>query len=104
MLVHTLETSLKSRMPFGEEESKVSRCVLFRANSAMNLSIAVVTSGESAQASKQERSVGRCAGYSHSNSKPAQALPGSAKPERPPNGTHAAMSDSAHSGCGLGQL
>ncbi len=68
----TLETSLKSRMPFGEEESKVSRCVLFRANSAMNLSIAVVTSGESAHASRQERSVGRCAGYSHSNSKPVQ--------------------------------
>ena len=68
----TLDTSLNRRMPFGEDESKVSRWVLLSANSAMNFSIAVVTSGESAHASKHARSVGKCAGYSQSNSRPAR--------------------------------
>ena len=71
-MTHTLETSRKSRMPLGLEESKVRRCVLLCANSAMNFSDGVVTSGESAQASRQARSVGRCAGYSQSKSRPAQ--------------------------------
>ena len=68
----TLDTSLKSRMPLGEDESKVRRCVLLSANSDMNFSIAVVTSGESAHASRQARSVGKCAGYSQSKSRPAR--------------------------------
>ncbi len=41
---------LKSRIPFGELASKVSRVLLLKANSAMNLRIGVVTSGTSAQA------------------------------------------------------
>ena len=69
----TLETSRKSRMPLGEDESKVRRCVLLCASSAMNLSAGVVTSGASAHASRHARSVGRCAGYSQSNSRPARA-------------------------------
>lgn len=39
----SLETSLKRRMPLGEEESKVRRCVLFRTNSAKNFRRGVVT-------------------------------------------------------------
>lgn len=66
-----LDTSRNSRMPLGEDASKVSRCVLFSTNSAMNFSAAVVTSGQSAQASRQHSSVGMCAGYSQSNNSPA---------------------------------
>lgn len=67
----TLDTSLNSKMPFGEEESKARRVFLFMTNSAMNLSRAVVTSGVSAQASRHSRTTGKCAGYSQSNSRPA---------------------------------
>ena len=66
-----METSRKSRMPLGEEESKVSRWPLLSTNSAMNLSMTVVTSGSSAQASRQQRSVWKWLGYSQSNRKPA---------------------------------
>lgn len=38
-----LLTSLKRSMPFGDEISKVKRCVLFNTNSAMNFSNGVVT-------------------------------------------------------------
>lgn len=38
-------TSLNSRMPLGELESKVSLWLLLKANSAMNLSSGVVTCG-----------------------------------------------------------
>ncbi len=67
----TLETWRKSRMPLGEELSKVSRCVLFSTNSAMNLSTEVDTSGTSAHASSAAMIVGKCAGCSQSNSRPA---------------------------------
>lgn len=74
---HTLDTSLNSRMPLGEEESKARRVFLFMTNSAMNLSRAVVTSGLSAQASRQRRTTGKCVGYSQSNSKPVPTMSGS---------------------------
>lgn len=51
-----MDTSRNSRIPLGEDESKVSRCVLFSTNSAMNLSRAVVTSGVSAGRSRAGRS------------------------------------------------
>ena len=66
----TFDTSLKSRIPLGEEESNVSLCVRLCTNSAMNLSSGVVTLGVSAQASRQRRMVEKCAGYSQSNSMP----------------------------------
>lgn len=59
---YTLDTSLNKRMPLGDEESKARRVFLFMTNSAMNLSSAVVTSGVSAQASKQRLITGKCAG------------------------------------------
>ena len=68
---HTLETSLNRRIPFGDEGSNVSRCVLFCTNSAMNLSTAVETLGLSAHASKQHRMIGKCCGCNQSNSNPA---------------------------------
>ena len=58
----TLDTSRKSRMPLGDDVSKVSRCALLSTNSAANLRIAVVTSGVSAQASKQHKMAGKWAG------------------------------------------
>ena len=66
-----METSRNSRMPLGEELSKVRRWVLFSTNSAMNLSTAVVTSGVSAHASSTGATTGKCAGSSQSNSRPA---------------------------------
>jgi hypothetical protein len=71
---HALDTSLNSRMPLGEEESKARRVFLFTTNSAMNLSRAVVTSGLSAQASRQSRTTGKCVGYSQSNSRPVSIM------------------------------
>lgn len=68
---HTLDTSLKRRMPLGDEGSKVSRCVLFCTNSAMNLSTAVETLGLSAQACRQQPMMGKCCGCNQSNSSPA---------------------------------
>lgn len=41
---------LNSRMPLGEDASNVSRVLLLNTNSAMNLSMGVVTSGTSAHA------------------------------------------------------
>ena len=68
----TFETSLKRRIPFGEDESKARRVCLFMTNSAMNLSMAVVTSGVSAQASRQRQITGKCLGYSQSKTKPVE--------------------------------
>lgn len=69
----TFETSRNSRMPFGEEESKVSRCVLFSTNSAMNLSRAVVTSGVSATNWQKKNRICRNAG-GHAASGQIQSL------------------------------
>ena len=49
-------------MPLGEEESKVSRLEVLRTNSETNLRIDVVTSGVSAQASRQKNIVVKCVG------------------------------------------
>ncbi len=67
----TLETSLNSRMPLAEEASNARRWVLFMTNSAMNLRMGVDTAGSSDQASRHARMVGKCAGYSQSNTSPA---------------------------------
>jgi hypothetical protein len=51
-LVSPAPTSRKSRMPFGELLSKVSRWLLLKQNSATNLSSGAVTSGQPAHASR----------------------------------------------------
>ena len=70
----TFDTSRNSKMPLGEDESNVSRVLLFSTNSAKKRSTAVVTSGVSAQASRHNCMTGKCVGYNQSNSSPAQQL------------------------------
>ena len=58
----SFETSRKSRIPFTLLGSKVSRCVLFNTNSAVNLSSGVVTCGSSANVSIARSTSGVCRG------------------------------------------